>query len=291
MLLACTAIAVVQSSATALPHPRIPSPAILFEADQHTNAVYAFDADDLQAPALTKITDGISNPMSIAVDPTGVLYVANVAGAKSWVSVYQPGSIHPEKKMRFRFKPESVVVASDRTLAIAGSSGFGKNGTLLFFDKGSPTPTRRITIPIGSDIAMLTMGIAFDASGDLLLSVGVYPHDSRIIEVAPGSTRSRIIGLTPGNGEGFDGNGQFYVGNPSNIVVYSPDFHSVVRDITNGDPGVTGLAVTADGRTFASNVFGDQGFIEEYGAGPNPIQMRQGSDTIYPTGVAYLPVH
>src|SRR4029077_18382177 len=144
-----------------------------------------------------------------AVDAHGVLYVANRLNNLSWVSVYQPGSLHPQKQMQFGFTPESVAVSADGTLAIAGSRGFFKNGTLLIFDKGSPTPTRRITLPIGPDIALETMGIAINASDDVLLSVAAYPHDAHIIEVVPGSTHGIVVSSTPGTGEGFDGSGRF----------------------------------------------------------------------------------
>jgi hypothetical protein len=275
----------------AFPQATAPTRAVLFESDQQTNAVYMFDPDHLQAPALGMITDGISQPGSLAVDAHGVLYVANRLNNRSWVSVYQPGSVHPQKQMQFNFTPESIAVSADETLAIAGSQGFFKDGTVLIFDKGSPMPTRRITLPIGRDIAMETMGIVFDASDDLFVSVGVYPHDARIVEVVPGSTHGIVVKPAPGNGEGVDSGGRFFIGNPNIIVGLSRDLGKQIRTITNGLAGVTALAVTADGHIFASNIFGNQGFIVEYGAGPNPIQMRQGPDTIYPTGVALLPAH
>ena len=79
--------------------------------------------------------------------------------------------------------------------------------------------------------------------------------------------------------------------NPNIIVGFSSDLRTQIRTITNGLAGVSGLAVTGDGHIFACNIFGSKGFIVEYGAGPNPIQMRQGPDTVYPSGVALLAAH
>jgi hypothetical protein len=215
---------------------------VLFIADQHTNAVYALDATNLHAAPLAKINAGINTPNALAVDAHGVLYVSNLVT----ITEYQPGSLTPFRTLSYRHGgPGALAVGSDGTLAVAEQPQVLADGHLLIYDKGSSMPTRIITIPLDKQDAVFMGGVAIDAAGDVFVSVRRYPGGpAEHLEVAPGSTVGVDTSFPAGNAEGFDAQGNFYIGFGSQINVYAPGSHTPLREITKGvgSPGGVGSA-------------------------------------------------
>jgi hypothetical protein len=280
----------VGSMTTAGPDARTP---VLFIADDHTNAVYLFDANNLAAPPLAKITDGINRPSALAVDKSGVLYVAST----HVVTAYRPGSLHPFRTIHAVSFPMVVAVSADGTLAMAGEPALTSPGTLAIFDKGSPTPTRIIQIGLNNEALLRVQSLAIDASDSVFLSVSRYPDGGQLLRFAPGSTNGIDTGITPGIGEAFDANGNFYVSYGAVINVWAPGAQQPFRRITNGLSAATRIAVSPDGRIFAPNIeqfnFGTNqaipGNVVEYGQGPNPIAKLKSIFDVDPQATAVRP--
>ena len=304
--LALAAVASLPSAALASPllAPHTSSPAfmtaagangsvpVLFVSDDKTNAVYLFNADNLSAPPLGKITNGIDAPTDIAVDTKGVLYVANARD----VAEYQPGALTPFRHLSLGITPASIAVSADGTLAVAGERAFEFPGKLFIFDKGALTPTRTITIPLKGELLERALGVAIDASDDVVLSISRYPDGGEMLEYLPGSTNGINTNLGPALGEAFDAGGNFYLCLGSVIDEYAAGSRQLIRRVTNGLQAAAFFAVTPDGRIFAQNAeqhdFGTgkniPGDIVEYGStGPNPVQKLKSGNVVDPRATAY----
>src|ERR1700694_1095063 len=281
---------------------------VLFVSDNETNAVYLYNADDLHAPPIGKITSGINAPTALAVDAKGVLYVSNA----TVVTAYRPGAVQPFRtitaapgaalSVRGRAggavgTPYSIAVSADGTLAISyePARSLFTRGTLVIFDKGSATPTRTISIPLNNADLVTRRGLAIDAADNVFLSVGRYPHGGGMVKFAAGSTQSVNLNIGVANGQAFDARGNFYVCFGSVIDVFAPGATQPFRQISNGLNSGTLITVSSDGRIFAPNVelfdFGTNqdipGNVVEYGpTGVNPLAIRQAGDDVDARGGA-----
>lgn len=265
---------------------------VLFVSDDETNAVYLLNADNLNAPPLGKITNGIDAPTDIAVDPSGVLYVANARD----IVEYQPGALQPFRRLSLGIIPASIAVGADGTLAVAGERAFEFPGKLFIFDKGSTTPTRTIPISLKGEALERALGVAIDASDDVVLSIGRYPDGGEMLEYLPGSTHGVGTKLQPAFGEAFDVSGNFYLNYGSVIDEYAAGSRRLIRRVTNGLQAASFFTVTPDGRIFAPNAeqfdFGKNqdvpGDLVVYGpTGPNPILTLSSANVIDPRATAY----
>jgi hypothetical protein len=267
---------------------------VVFVSDANTNAVYLLDANNLKAAPLGKITDGFSTPFTLAVDKSGVLYVASSSG----VSAYRPGALHPYRAIQDVSHPGFVAVSKDGTLAIAGSSGNGSPGTLAIYDKGSLKPTRMISVPLNGELLVRFLSLAIDPSDNVFLSVRRYPRGAQLLKFSPGSTQGVDTGLSVNYGEAFDANGNTYASFGSVIQVTAPGARQPFRLIKNGLISTAlQISVGPDGRLFAPNAAGFDygrnrvipGDFVEYGRGPNPTGMNQSDIDVAPIGSAVRP--
>ncbi|MDQ6825255.1 MAG: hypothetical protein M3007_07320 [Candidatus Eremiobacteraeota bacterium] len=267
---------------------------VLFVSDNETNAVYLYNANDLHAPPIGKITSGINAPTALAVDAKGVLYVSNATA----VTAYRPGAVQPFRTITAaRGTPYSIAVSPDGTLAISyePARSLFTPGTLVIFDRGSATPTRTISIPLNNEDLVTLRGLAIDAADNVFLSVGRYPRGGGMVKFAPGSTQSVNLNIGVANGQAFDARGNFYVCFGNFIDVFAPGATQPFRQISNGLNSGTLITVSSDGRIFAPNVelfdFGTNqdipGNVVEYGpTGVNPLAIRQAADDVDPRAVA-----
>jgi DNA-binding beta-propeller fold protein YncE len=73
-------------------------------------------------PSLT-IRSGIESPVALAVDSTGLLYVANSRYGSGWVSVYAPGSAHPTQRIRDGInRPNDLAIDPSDNLYVANAN-------------------------------------------------------------------------------------------------------------------------------------------------------------------------
>lgn len=270
---------------------------ILFIADQETNAVYLFNANNLTGPPVGKITDGINTPTALLVDSKGLLYVSNA----SLVTVYKPGALQPFRTISAaKGMPYSMAAGTDGTLVISyePAAFLFTPATLVIFDRGSPSPTRKITIPLkGEDLVGLE-GVAIDKSDNVFLSVKRYPDGSEMVMFPPGSTQSVGVNIPGGLGQGFDAHGNFYVCYGNLIDEYAPGSNHLIRQISKGLSEATLITVTSDGHIFAPNAeqfnYGTSqdisGNVVEYAPnGASPIAIVQSANDVDPRGVALRP--
>lgn len=267
---------------------------VLYIADVHTNAVYALDATNLHAPPLAKITVGINIPNAVAVDAHGVLYVSNLGS----LTEYLPGSLTPFRTLSFsQGEPGALAVGTDGTLVVAEQPQIFADGHILIYDKGSSVPTRIVTIPLDQQDAVFMGGVAIDAAGDVFASVHRYPRGpAEHLEVAPGSTVGVDTSFPAGNAEGFDAQGNFYVGFGSQINVYAPGSLTPLREITKGVNSAGVFAVSPAGALFvpitAHLVGGISARGDLLGYAPNaqtPSALLRSNIDIDPRGAALLP--
>jgi hypothetical protein len=270
----------------------------LFISDGETNAVYLLNPNNINATPLGKITDGINNPTTLFVDGNGVLYVNNTLNNQNYAALFQPGSVHPSRIIRFaNALGEIVTVAADRSMVIESQkSQLFSPAVLHIFDKGSKTPTRTVVVPLNGNDVVRVRGGAFDASGNLFLSVLGYPRPGGLFEVPAGSTHAVQVAPDAGFGEAFDAAGDLHVSFGQSIVEFDHETQHVTRLITDGLIDVLQSAVTPDGRIFAPNVetfdFGRNqeipGNLIEYG--PRSIHPTQlTTNLVDPQGAAFRP--
>ena len=312
--LAISSIVASQSAALAAPSSRIGNlPAFMtraandahvpvaFVSDDNTNAVYLFDANTFSPQPLGKITDGIDMPTALAVDAAGDLYVANsnASHGTADVAVYRPGALHPFRMIRSdQGIPRVVAVGADGTLAIGYDPPLFTPGTLVVYDKGSLTPTRTISVPLNNEDVVTLIGLSIDASDNLALSVGRYPHGGQLLKFAPGSMQGVDVGIAPGSGGGFDALGNFYTSYGTLIGVFAPGATQPFRTISVGLTSSSLFAVTPDGAIYANNQarfdYGRNkvipGDVVKYAPGGNrPIGKIKSSNDVAPMAVAIRP--
>ena len=124
---------------------------------------------------------------------------------------------------------------ADRSLVIESQKGkLFSPAVLHIFDKGSTTPMRTVIIPLDGNDFVRVRGGAFDAAGNLFLSVDRYPTPGGMFEVPAGSSQAVQIATDPGFGEAFDAAGNLYVSFGSAIVQFDHETQHVTRLITDG---------------------------------------------------------
>jgi hypothetical protein len=258
---------------------------------QNTNAVYLLNANNISGPPLGKITDGIDGANAIAVDTHGVLYVAN--GLSRQVTLYQPGAIHPFRTITGPKdnSPRTVAVGADGTLAI-GFGGGGPDATLFIYDRGSLTPTRKISFPLGNQALVFIGGIAIDASENVFVSVERYPGgqgQQQHLKFTPGSTVGMETGIDPGRAETFDRAGNLYVSLVGEIEVLRPGTTHPFRRIFKGLHTAIGVAAATDGRLFVADLEGPGEIVEYAPNGLTPIAEHELPAGLFATGAALRP--
>jgi hypothetical protein len=215
---------------------------LVYVASQNssTGAVYAFNPNGDTKP-LETILAGIAEPMGIALDTTGTLYVAN--SANSTVTAYAAGTTSPKRTLSAGISaPQGVAVGSDGTVYVAseGSNPSAGTGTVTEYPSGTNTPSATLSLP-GYD----AFATALHASNDLYVSwFSTSDYAIKIYRYAPGSTQGSDLkfDLTPGSfpayGLTFDKSGDLLLayenlthGPPKYIGVFPPGAKKPSRKI------------------------------------------------------------
>ncbi|MBV8198175.1 MAG: hypothetical protein JO263_08565, partial [Candidatus Eremiobacteraeota bacterium] len=177
---------------------------------------------------------GVSNPVQIAVDRAGTIYVANAqtdaTGAGS-VTIYPRGHTAPTRTLTAGLNTSmGVAVDSGGTVYVSNKLV----GSVEVFPKGASTPSATITANLtGPD------GLAVDRAGDLFIADS---SANDVLELAHGATTPKSLGLSgllQPTGIAVSSHGELYIasvmGGASYIAVYAP--HSTKPSRTFGVRG------------------------------------------------------
>jgi hypothetical protein len=229
----------------------------------------------------------------MAVAPNGDLYVTNSNVPD--IAVYHADTVTPFRTIKPALGDAGLIaIGTDNTLAIAYFNGSNNTGTLVIYDRGSPTPTRTIGIPLGNNLLLILRGLAFDYAGNLYLSVSRYPNGpAQVLKFAPNSTSGIVTKLIAGDGFGIDSAGNVYEGETFNIFVQRLGASTPWRDITQGTHSVGLFAVASDGTLFVPNTdsyaYGDGNLVEYAPGGSSPVARYKSPLMIYPVSAALSP--
>ncbi len=269
---------------------------VLYVADNVNNAVLLFNAQNLDAPMLGSITNGVAQPSSIALDKMGNLYVANAATGT--ITVYRSGASSPSRTIPASKLGLPAALAVDRgdSLVVGYDGAGGKSATLAIFDKRSARPTRTISIPAENNT--ISIGAIAAEADALYVSVARSPSGpSQLLRFARGSSHGVDIGISPGTGEAFDAQGNFYVGSGSSVSVYSPGSRQaryIVQDLFDAGQIATapdGTLFVPDGQDRICSQFTEPGYVTVYSPGSAHASFYlQSSNIQNPVSLALLSV-
>jgi sugar lactone lactonase YvrE len=194
---------------------------VLFVSDEGSpNLIQIYAQKNPNAGPIAQISDGVSTPDGMAIDPSGNLYVANAGN--DTVAVYPPGKTSPSSTYSDGLAtPANVAVGNDGTVYVVNLNG----GTEFVneYAPGSMTPTLKIPAPSN----YYENGLAVDPSGNLYVSyhnssgqgwVYKYPFQSA------SGTNLELAVHTPA-GLVVDKNGNLIVADatlPAAILVFPP---------------------------------------------------------------------
>lgn len=164
---------------------------------------------------------GVSEPMQLAVDAEGTIYVANAqtdASGAGAVTEYPRGAMSPVRTLTTGLNT-STGVAVDSAGTVYVSNKY--LGTIVVFAKGKETPKETITANLtGPD------GLAVDKSDDLFIADG---SSNEVLELVHGSKRPHslhLAALSRPIGVAVDSHGNLFVSNllgaSSTVAMYPP---------------------------------------------------------------------
>jgi hypothetical protein len=263
----------------------------VYVSDDGTNRVTAYPANVNHPKAVLTITDGVSSPQGVAVDSSGVLYVANGYGGSNNLTEYEPDATQPFQTITTGISaPTSVAVDSQATLYVANRSFPMQLAWVSEYAKGSSAPTKTIDFPKGN-LATIR-GIAVDASLNLYANFGSNSSARKVFKFPAGSTHGVDLGLeglgTLADGLAVDAGGNLYVGLPSGIAVFPPGSTKATRMISAGisSPGL--FSVDPAGALYVPNQGTRNGDVLEFAAGDKHAQSTiRGFES--PAGAAISP--
>jgi serine/threonine-protein kinase len=164
---------------------------------------------------------GVSNPVQIAIDRDGTVYVANsqtdATGAGS-ITIYPRGHKAPARTLTAGLNTSmGVAVDSSGTVYVSNKL----LASIEIFPKGKSAPSATITANLkGPD------GLAVDRAGDLFIADS---SANDVLELAHGTKTPKsfgLIGLSRPTGVAVDTHGNLYVANlaggSSSVAVYAP---------------------------------------------------------------------
>jgi sugar lactone lactonase YvrE len=164
---------------------------------------------------------GVSNPVQIAVDRDGTIYVANAqtdaTGAGS-VTIYPRGQTTPARTLTAGLNTSMGVAVDSAGTVYVSNKLFG---SIEVFRKGKSVPSATITANLkGPD------GLAVNRAGDVFVADSAA---NDVLVLAHGTKTPKSLGLrglTRPTGIAVDARGNLYVANllgtSSNIAVYAP---------------------------------------------------------------------
>ncbi|MGA7356079.1 MAG: SMP-30/gluconolactonase/LRE family protein [Candidatus Cybelea sp.] len=236
--------------------------ATLFVSDLDADAIRLFPANKKNPKQNGSITTGINLPINVAVDPHGMLYVAN--NGNSTVTEYPFGKTSPSVTLsgtQLVF-PNGIAVDNKGTVYVTSGATAG-SCYVLVYPKGASTPSEEIN---GFD---LPVGLAIDKGGNLYVGDAL---QNVVWKVPKGSTtpsKLSLSGLDDPVGVAIDPKNNLWVANNQNNSVLG--FHlgdtSSFVTITSGLLGPYSIAFEKTGTLFVGNSLHYPGNVAGYKSG------------------------
>jgi sugar lactone lactonase YvrE len=223
----------------------------LYVVDYITNAVLVYPPGAIKPKY--RFSDGVKQPISIAIDASNDIYVGNLGGPPS-VTVYAASSRKLLKTLVNCVNWPGSLATDDSGNLYVANGGVGDAGPFSVCVFGT-SGTRAITDGIYDPFAL-----ALDAAGNLYVA----DFDNRVTVYPPGaSTPSATLGSANGISQPWalavDPSGNLYVANDGNNTVtsYAATTLDPLLTITDGISNPFSLA------------FGSYGFLNVANLGPN----------------------
>ncbi|HEY2476333.1 MAG TPA: hypothetical protein VGI19_16215 [Candidatus Cybelea sp.] len=181
----------------------------LYVADQSNQRVAIFSQST--GTPTGQITDAISGPDGLYIDPKGTLYVCNFGAGT--VTEYPKGQTTHSKTLTGTIGPKYVVAGRDGTVYVS-DFGNGSHSNLYEYAHGSTTPTTTIAF------ATFPAGVALDTHNKLYVAYSDPNNgDIEVLKFKPGSTKGKNLGIhipldSPG-GLAFDKQGDLLLDDQS----------------------------------------------------------------------------
>lgn len=243
-LSACSAGAV--TSAPFIPLSSTASSArSLFVANGANDTVSVYDSSSMRL--IRTIKKGILQPLAMAVDARGYLYVAG-----GQLSVYAPGRSSPSRTLPVNgwsvaIDREGHLYATDNPSVVFGVCPCGN---VYEYSPRGARPLQKFT-------AFEPAAIGFDTASDMYVA-DTYAHHE--VAVYRGGSVSPYLRITKGigspHGLAFDAAGSLYVANlsGSSVTVYAPGTGTLIRTITVGVYDPTAILVDKAGNLYVANL-------------------------------------
>jgi DNA-binding beta-propeller fold protein YncE len=213
----------VAGAAAVGPHGRYAGTVFVSDLDNDTVWICPANLGDIRDGylAATGQLQGVSDPMQLAVDAQGTIYVANAqtdASGAGAVTEYPRGATLPARTLTAGLNT-STGVAVDSAGTVYVSNKY--LGTIVVFAKGKETPKETIGANLtGPD------GLAVDKSDDLFIADS---SSNDVLELVHGSKTPRslhLADLTRPVGVAVDSHGNLFVSNllgaSSTVAMYPP---------------------------------------------------------------------
>ncbi|HTV73474.1 MAG TPA: hypothetical protein VME66_07220 [Candidatus Acidoferrales bacterium] len=163
---------------------------LLYVADASYNAIRIYKQKGSNQQPIGEITEGVSGPYGLFMDPKGRLYSCNFGNGT--VTVYPRGKKSPSETLTGAGSPIDVVAGKDGTVYVANFNS-GSNGTVLEYAKGQTSPTKTI-VTFGS--GSFPEGLGLDSSNNLYVAYNT--NDGEVEEFVSGSSSGKNLGIHVG---------------------------------------------------------------------------------------------
>lgn len=279
--------------------PEAKTGAVMFVANQGNSTITIYNTAAKNGPPIGMISQGVTNPTSIAVDKQGNLYVGNssTSSAPASVAVYASHSRTPFATYTTGIvTPTGIAVGADGTLYAANSCcASGGAGNIVAFAPGSMTPTQTFSDP---NLTGTVGGLTVDAGGNLYVAYqgnGCCPPPVYVDEYLAGSPMPLTIASFPAGGylvppgnSALDTAGNLLLTDAQKVSVVPPAASS--PSATFGQRGNPyGLAFNKSGnRLYVAD--NSQNEVEVYAYPSTKLVSVFQNGTRNPTGVALRPV-
>lgn len=236
--------------------------ATLFVSDIDSDAIRLFPANKTNPKQNGSITTGIDLPVNVAVDPHGMLYVAN--NGNSTVTEYPFGTTSPSVTLSGTplVYPNGIAVDNQGTVYVTSGATAG-SCYVLVYPKGASTPSEQIN---GFD---LPVGLAIDKSGNLYVGDALQNVVWKVPKGSTTPTKLSLSGLDDPTGLAIDPSDNLWVANDENSTVLG--FHladtSAFVTITSGLSGPYSIAFEKNATLFVGNSLQYPGDVTGYKTG------------------------